>query len=170
MRRVLGHRQWATSMIHFNESALDFNIMHSWTIHPEWIRFIKSKHSHMTSQYKNGTGNLKVAGWAHLWFFFLHDGLSVEVRQMDSNWQTVRQTLFYLFLIKRCQIIITGAFFIPYILFLVTCGIPLFVLETALGQYTSRGGIMCWRKICPLFEGKVHLPSLWSAVVIDDVT
>ncbi|XP_075893083.1 sodium- and chloride-dependent GABA transporter 2-like isoform X2 [Nelusetta ayraudi] len=46
-----------------------------------------------------------------------------------------------------------GAFFIPYILFLVTCGIPLFVLETALGQYTSRGGIMCWRKICPLFEG-----------------
>lgn len=52
--------------------------------------------------------------------------------------------------------IVTGAFFIPYVLFLVTCGIPLFVLETALGQYTSRGGIMCWRKICPLFEGKVH--------------
>ncbi|XP_022044920.1 sodium- and chloride-dependent GABA transporter 2-like isoform X1 [Acanthochromis polyacanthus] len=46
-----------------------------------------------------------------------------------------------------------GAFFIPYILFLVTCGIPLFVLETALGQYTSLGGIMCWRKVCPLFEG-----------------
>ncbi|XP_073323777.1 sodium- and chloride-dependent GABA transporter 2-like [Pagrus major] len=46
-----------------------------------------------------------------------------------------------------------GAFFIPYILFLVTCGIPLFVLEIALGQYTSQGGIMCWRKVCPLFEG-----------------
>uniref|UniRef100_A0A669E6C4 Transporter n=1 Tax=Oreochromis niloticus TaxID=8128 RepID=A0A669E6C4_ORENI len=46
-----------------------------------------------------------------------------------------------------------GAFFIPYVLFLVTCGIPLFVLETALGQYTSQGGIMCWRKVCPLFEG-----------------
>uniref|UniRef100_A0A3B4GYQ9 Transporter n=1 Tax=Pundamilia nyererei TaxID=303518 RepID=A0A3B4GYQ9_9CICH len=46
-----------------------------------------------------------------------------------------------------------GAFFIPYVLFLLTCGIPLFVLETALGQYTSQGGIMCWRKVCPLFEG-----------------
>ncbi|KAM9814177.1 sodium- and chloride-dependent GABA transporter 2-like [Neosynchiropus ocellatus] len=46
-----------------------------------------------------------------------------------------------------------GAFFIPYIMFLCTCGIPLFILETALGQYTSQGGIMCWRKICPLFEG-----------------
>ncbi|XP_023270040.1 sodium- and chloride-dependent GABA transporter 2-like isoform X2 [Seriola lalandi dorsalis] len=46
-----------------------------------------------------------------------------------------------------------GAFFIPYILFLVTCGIPLFILEIALGQYTSQAGNMCWRKICPLFEG-----------------
>ncbi|XP_037346500.2 sodium- and chloride-dependent GABA transporter 2 [Pungitius pungitius] len=46
-----------------------------------------------------------------------------------------------------------GAFFIPYILFLAVCGIPLFILETALGQYTSQGGIICWRKICPLFEG-----------------
>ncbi|KAM4588384.1 sodium- and chloride-dependent GABA transporter 2-like [Odontesthes bonariensis] len=53
-----------------------------------------------------------------------------------------------------------GAFFIPYILFLVTCGIPLFVLETALGQYTSQGGIMCWRKVCPLFEGMGYASQL----------
>ncbi|KAL3978457.1 hypothetical protein ACER0C_019519 [Sarotherodon galilaeus] len=46
-----------------------------------------------------------------------------------------------------------GVFFIPYVLFLFTCGIPLFFLETSLGQYTSQGGITCWRKICPLFEG-----------------
>ncbi|TRY55050.1 hypothetical protein DNTS_020780 [Danionella cerebrum] len=48
---------------------------------------------------------------------------------------------------------IIGAFFVPYVLFLFTCGIPLFFLETTLGQYTSQGGITCWRKICPLFEG-----------------
>ncbi|MBN3289131.1 S6A13 protein, partial [Polypterus senegalus] len=46
-----------------------------------------------------------------------------------------------------------GAFLIPYIIFLLTCGIPLFLLETALGQYTAQGGITCWRRICPLFEG-----------------
>uniref|UniRef100_A0A1A8FLJ7 Transporter n=2 Tax=Nothobranchius korthausae TaxID=1143690 RepID=A0A1A8FLJ7_9TELE len=46
-----------------------------------------------------------------------------------------------------------GVFFIPYILFLFTCGIPIFLLETSLGQYTKQGSITCWRKICPLFEG-----------------
>ncbi|XP_029901469.1 sodium- and chloride-dependent GABA transporter 2-like [Myripristis murdjan] len=46
-----------------------------------------------------------------------------------------------------------GAFLIPYLIFLFTCGVPVFFLETALGQYTSQGGITCWRKISPLFEG-----------------
>ncbi|XP_068170539.1 solute carrier family 6 member 22, tandem duplicate 1 [Antennarius striatus] len=46
-----------------------------------------------------------------------------------------------------------GVFLIPYVLFLFTCGIPLFLLETSLGQYTKQGSITCWRKICPLFEG-----------------
>ncbi|KAM4588383.1 sodium- and chloride-dependent GABA transporter 2-like isoform 2-T2 [Odontesthes bonariensis] len=46
-----------------------------------------------------------------------------------------------------------GVFFIPYILFLFSCGIPLFLLETSLGQYTKQGSITCWRKICPLFDG-----------------
>ncbi|XP_012670425.2 solute carrier family 6 member 22, tandem duplicate 2 [Clupea harengus] len=46
-----------------------------------------------------------------------------------------------------------GVFFIPYVVFLFACGMPLFFLETSLGQYTSQGGITCWKKMCPLFEG-----------------
>ncbi|KAJ0056859.1 hypothetical protein NL108_000646, partial [Boleophthalmus pectinirostris] len=44
-------------------------------------------------------------------------------------------------------------FFIPYFVFLFFCGIPIFFLETALGQYTSEGGVTAWRKICPMAEG-----------------
>ncbi|XP_077058545.1 sodium- and chloride-dependent GABA transporter 2-like [Siphateles boraxobius] len=46
-----------------------------------------------------------------------------------------------------------GAFLIPYLLFLVICGLPLFLLDTAMGQYTQEGGITCWRRLCPLAEG-----------------
>lgn len=49
-----------------------------------------------------------------------------------------------------------GAFFIPYLIFLFTCGIPVFFLETALGQYTSQGGVTAWRRLCPLFEGELE--------------
>lgn len=46
-----------------------------------------------------------------------------------------------------------GVFFIPYFVFFFFCGIPLFFLETALGQYTSEGSLTAWRKICPMFQG-----------------
>lgn len=46
-----------------------------------------------------------------------------------------------------------GAFFIPYFIFFFTCGIPVFFLEVALGQYTSQGSVTAWQKICPLLQG-----------------
>ncbi|XP_069084236.1 sodium- and chloride-dependent GABA transporter 2-like [Pleurodeles waltl] len=46
-----------------------------------------------------------------------------------------------------------GAFLIPYLIFLFTCGIPLFFLEISIGQYTSQGTITCWRQLCPISEG-----------------
>ncbi|KAL6479346.1 hypothetical protein MHYP_G00127790 [Metynnis hypsauchen] len=46
-----------------------------------------------------------------------------------------------------------GVFLVPYLMFVMTCGIPLFLLETAMGQYTQEGGITCWRRVCPLVEG-----------------
>uniref|UniRef100_H3CRA4 Transporter n=1 Tax=Tetraodon nigroviridis TaxID=99883 RepID=H3CRA4_TETNG len=46
-----------------------------------------------------------------------------------------------------------GAFLIPYLLLVVVFGIPLFLLETSLGQFAQEGFITCWRKICPLAQG-----------------
>ncbi|KAK3736140.1 hypothetical protein QZH41_015529, partial [Actinostola sp. cb2023] len=46
-----------------------------------------------------------------------------------------------------------GAFLVPYLLFLVLAGVPLFVLEQSVGQYTQAGPINAWRKICPLLSG-----------------
>ncbi|KAF7221954.1 transcript variant X3 [Nothobranchius furzeri] len=46
-----------------------------------------------------------------------------------------------------------GAFLVPYTVFAVVFGIPLFLLETSMGQYTQGGFITCWRKICPLAQG-----------------
>ena len=47
---------------------------------------------------------------------------------------------------------ISGCFLIPYLICLVVAGVPVLVLEIALGQYTSQGAITAW-KICPLFQG-----------------
>lgn len=48
----------------------------------------------------------------------------------------------------------SGAFLIPYFIFLFGGGLPVFFLEVALGQYTSEGGITCWAKLCPIFTGQ----------------
>ncbi|XP_036440988.1 sodium- and chloride-dependent GABA transporter 2-like [Colossoma macropomum] len=46
-----------------------------------------------------------------------------------------------------------GTFLVPYLVFAVTCGVPLFLLETSMGQYTQQGSITCWQCLCPLAEG-----------------
>ncbi|XP_063230449.1 sodium- and chloride-dependent glycine transporter 1 [Bacillus rossius redtenbacheri] len=45
-----------------------------------------------------------------------------------------------------------GAFLVPYLLMLFLCGIPLFLMETTLGQFSSRGCVTVFA-ISPLFKG-----------------
>ncbi|CAN9505925.1 unnamed protein product [Ophioblennius macclurei] len=46
-----------------------------------------------------------------------------------------------------------GVFLVPYCFFAVLCGVPLYLLETVIGQYTQEGTITCWNKICPMAQG-----------------
>nr|CAH8874768.1 unnamed protein product [Trichobilharzia regenti] len=45
-----------------------------------------------------------------------------------------------------------GAFLLPYFISVIIAGVPLFLLEVALGQFMSKGAIAAW-DICPLFRG-----------------
>ncbi|XP_018604595.2 sodium- and chloride-dependent GABA transporter 1 [Scleropages formosus] len=46
-----------------------------------------------------------------------------------------------------------GAFLIPYVIMLFLCGIPLLLMEFAIGQYTRLGPVLTLAKICPLLKG-----------------
>ena len=46
-----------------------------------------------------------------------------------------------------------GAFLIPYVCMLLLCGMPLFFMELALGQFVSLGPVTSWAAICPLAKG-----------------
>lgn len=51
---------------------------------------------------------------------------------------------------------ISGAFFIPYLIMLTFCGIPLVFMEMGFGQYASLGPVTIWRAV-PLFKGIIFI-------------
>lgn len=48
-----------------------------------------------------------------------------------------------------------GAFLVPYLLFMVIAGMPLFYMELALGQFNREGAAGVW-KICPVLKGNAR--------------
>lgn len=52
------------------------------------------------------------------------------------------------------HLLFLGAFLLPYCVLVVILGIPMFLLETAIGQYSQQGFITCWNKLCPLGKGE----------------
>ena len=59
-------------------------------------------------------------------------------------------------LFKFESLFLLAVFLIPYIFFLILCGMPLFFLEASFGQFASLSPITIWR-ISPLFKGITHL-------------
>ncbi|KAL8617159.1 hypothetical protein ACOMHN_014329 [Nucella lapillus] len=57
-----------------------------------------------------------------------------------------------------------GAFLVPYVIFLVLCGMPLFFMEIAYGQFASLSPITVWR-ISPLFKGVGYGMVIISGIV-----
>nr|XP_011456838.2 sodium- and chloride-dependent glycine transporter 1 [Crassostrea gigas] len=57
-----------------------------------------------------------------------------------------------------------GAFLIPYVIFLVLCGMPLFFLEISYGQFASLSPISVW-KMSPLFKGVGYGMVIISGIV-----
>lgn len=53
----------------------------------------------------------------------------------------------------------TGTFLIPYMLMLTLVGMPLFLMELAVGQFASCRSLTMW-KINPLFKGRFKSKNL----------
>lgn len=52
----------------------------------------------------------------------------------------------------------SGAFLIPYLILLVLEGMPLLLLEFAIGQRLRKGSVGVWRAISPYLTGVGELP------------
>lgn len=71
-----------------------------------------------------------------------------------KNWMRSTLAAFFFWLFFIFFFFFAASFLIPYIICLVFCGIPIFYLEVALGQYVGQGVVGAWAAICPFLGGK----------------
>lgn len=77
----------------------------------------------------------------------------------------LKMSRIYIYRLVILTAFFSGAFLIPYLLFLAIAGMPLFYMELALGQYNREGAATVW-KICPIFKGDMihtHTRTLTSS-------
>ncbi len=55
--------------------------------------------------------------------------------------------------VTGCNIAVSGAFMIPFLILLVLEGVPLLFLEFAIGQRLRKGSVGVWRSINPYLTG-----------------
>ena len=67
-------------------------------------------------------------------------------------WWTGRISQLNAVFYKLIFVSVSAVFLIPYLFFLVLCGMPLFFLEVSYGQFASLSPITAWR-LSPLFKG-----------------
>lgn len=76
--------------------------------------------------------------------------------------QTVDEQLIIFFCTsKSCHILILGAFLVPYIIFMIIEGLPLFFIEFTIGQRFRRSSVTAWRRISPALGGLG-----WSCIIV----
>uniref|UniRef100_A0A8C2B1M2 Solute carrier family 6 member 3 n=1 Tax=Cyprinus carpio TaxID=7962 RepID=A0A8C2B1M2_CYPCA len=70
---------------------------------------------------------------------------------LDKEEAQIKASFHFMFVLYNGAVV-SGAFLVPYLFFMVIAGMPLFYMELALGQYNREGAAGVW-KICPLFKG-----------------
>ena len=58
-----------------------------------------------------------------------------------------------------------GVFFIPYFVMLFVCGIPIFMAELALGQYSAQGTLSVWKAL-PAFKVSHNYDSNYDSSIM----
>lgn len=92
-------------------------------------------------------------------FFFclghLVSHLEMDFSSLESISRSKQYQQFYVLLCFS----LAASFLIPYLICLVFCGIPIFYLEVALGQYVQQGVVGAWAAYCPALGGEIAIQS-----------
>lgn len=88
----------------------------------------------------------------------IHQSINQSINKPinQSSSQTYKMSVCFI-MVSACLCYFAGGFLIPYFVFLVFGGIPIFFLEQSVGQLTQSAPVHAWNKLCPLLRGNAVL-------------